>query len=49
MQELYLLEDLKVSRCFKPVDFETVISAQIHHFADASQAGYVTVFDQIRE
>lgn len=42
IQELHLLEDFKVSRCFKPVDFGTVASAQLHHFADASEVGYGT-------
>lgn len=43
MQELHLLENFKVSRCFKPVNFGTVTSAQLHHFADASEIGYGTV------
>lgn len=37
--ELYLLQEFKVSRCFKPVDFGTVAFAQLHHFADASEVG----------
>ena len=43
MQELHLLKDFKVSRCFKPVDFGAVTSAQLHHFADASEVGCGTV------
>ncbi len=39
IQELHLLEDFKVSRCLKPVDFGTVASAQLHPFADASEVG----------
>lgn len=43
------LEDLdqfnvfEVPRCVKPVDFGEVAQAQLHHFADASEAGYGTV------
>ena len=43
IQDLHLLENFKISRCFKPVDFGTVASAQLHHFADASEVGYGTV------
>lgn len=43
LQEIHLLEDFKVSRCFKPANFGTVCSAQLHHFADASEVGYGTV------
>lgn len=43
------LEDLKglstfsVPRCIKPKDFGQLISAQLHHFSDASEDGYGTV------
>ena len=43
MQELCQLQDFKVDRCLKPVEFEEVTSAQLHHFADASEDGYGTV------
>lgn len=43
IQELHLLEDFKVGRRVKPVDFGTVTSAQLHHFADASEVSYGTV------
>ena len=43
IQELHNLEDFKVNRCFKPTNFGTVTSAQLHHFADACQDGYGTV------
>lgn len=38
-----MLEDFKVDRCFKPTDFGTVASAQLHHFSDACEDGYGTV------
>ncbi|XP_043212074.1 uncharacterized protein LOC122376326 [Amphibalanus amphitrite] len=37
------LELFSVERCMKPGDFGRVLSTQIHHFADASQAGYGAV------
>lgn len=37
------LRDFKIPRCYKPKNFGTVTSAEIHHFADASQEhGYGT-------
>ena len=42
LQELHLLEDFKINRCFKPENFGTVAFAQLHHFADASEVGYGT-------
>ena len=38
--ELLLLNDFKVQRCFKPTDFGELKSIQLHHFSDASTAGY---------
>ncbi|KAL4008509.1 hypothetical protein ACER0C_002361 [Sarotherodon galilaeus] len=43
MQELYKLEEFKVDRCFKTNSFGTVKTAQLHHFADASEDSYGTV------
>ena len=43
LEELPKLEDLKVSRCFKPINFGEVTSSQLHHFADASQYAYGAV------
>lgn len=37
------LEDLNISRCYKPRDFGEVYRAQLHHFCDASEVGYGTV------
>ena len=43
LDELPKLEDLKVDRCFKPINFGDVASSQLHHFADASQHAYGAV------
>lgn len=43
LQDLERLSDFKVSRCYKPVGFGEIKSAQLHHFADASERGYGTV------
>ena len=37
--ELYKLVNFAVCRCVKPYDFVDVESAQLHHFADASNYG----------
>ena len=38
--ELFLLENLKVPRGFKPTKFGKVVSAQLHCMSDASTCGY---------
>ena len=38
--ELPLLENIEVTRCFKPLGVGRVISASLHHFSDASQILY---------
>ena len=38
--ELCLLNDFKVRRCFKPNGFGPVKSTELHHFSDASASGY---------
>lgn len=43
VNDLYLLRDYKVKRCIKPHDFGHPVSAQLHHFGDASESGYGTV------
>ncbi|KAK7938715.1 hypothetical protein WMY93_002041 [Mugilogobius chulae] len=43
LEDLHLLEHWEVSRCLKPVDFGDLASAQLHHFADASEEGFGTV------
>ena len=37
---MHVLEELKISRCFKPQDFGEVKRVELHHFSDASQSGY---------
>lgn len=37
------LNDFQVERCIKPLNFGEVTSAQLHHFADASELGFGTV------
>ncbi|XDV20313.1 hypothetical protein PO909_025662 [Leuciscus waleckii] len=49
LEDLHLLKDFGVSRCFKPRDFGKVIFNQLHHFADASQEGYGTVSYLLQE
>ena len=39
-RDLLNLDTLTISRCFKPDEFGEVITAQMHHFSDASQSGY---------
>ncbi|XP_062414582.1 uncharacterized protein LOC134107160 [Pungitius pungitius] len=43
MEDLESVGSFKVSRCLKPKDFGHVISAQLHHFSDASESAYGTV------
>ena len=38
--ELFLLENLKVPRSFKPTEFGKVVSAQLHCMSDGSTCGY---------
>ncbi|KAK7930431.1 hypothetical protein WMY93_006826 [Mugilogobius chulae] len=43
LQGLNLLDKFEMCRCLKPVEFGNVITAQLHHFCDASEEGYGTV------
>lgn len=43
LKDLQLLENYKIRRCLKPDGFGEPVSAQLHHFADASNRGYGTV------
>ncbi|XP_051784521.1 uncharacterized protein LOC114652826 [Erpetoichthys calabaricus] len=43
MDDLQLLADYNVDRCIKPPEFGQTMTAQIHHFGDASENGYGTV------
>lgn len=38
--QIVQLEELQVPRCFKPADFGSAETAEIHHFSDASFVGY---------
>ncbi|XP_037787722.1 uncharacterized protein LOC119583322 [Penaeus monodon] len=38
--ELQRLVNFRVQRCFIPPDFGRILSYQLHHFSDASNAGY---------
>lgn len=40
---LHHLASFEVNRCVKPSNFDEIASAQLHHFADASEKGYGTV------
>lgn len=39
-QDLFRLSDLKIPRCYKPKNFGTPQTVELHNFADASQGGY---------
>lgn len=43
LEDLHNLENWEVSRCLKPVNCGRLVSAQLHHFADASEEGFGTV------
>lgn len=43
MKELRQLEGFSMRQCLKPLNFGEATTAQLHHFADASEAGYGTV------
>ena len=38
--ELHELEKLKIPRCYKPEGFGEIKAVEVHHFSDASLAGY---------
>ena len=37
---LSMVEDIKISRCYRPCGFERIINYSLHHFSDASECGY---------
>ncbi|XP_024123270.2 uncharacterized protein LOC112143483 [Oryzias melastigma] len=43
LSDLARLDGFAVNRCLKPVKFGKISSAQLHHFADASERGYGVV------
>ena len=42
-QDLQGLSNFQVNRCLRPQNYGEIKSAQLHHFADASESGYGTV------
>lgn len=42
LTDLEKVADFKVNRCIKPKGFGRIVSAQLHHFSDASENGYGT-------
>ena len=38
--EVKSLDSVVIKRCLKPIDFDEVVTAEIHHFSDASTLGY---------
>ena len=44
--ELPLLENIKIQRCYKPSDFDSVASS-LHSFSDASDYGYFSGYGQV--
>ena len=39
-RQLASLEDIKLSRCYKPENFGKIVDYSLHHFSDASEVGY---------
>ena len=38
--EIHLLQNIKIPRCYKPESFGNVREVELHHFSDASENGY---------
>ena len=38
--EILQLKTFSIARCFKPKDFGSIVSSELHHFSDASNKGY---------
>ena len=43
LENLPVLEELKMDRCVIPPDFSEIIKVQLHHFSDASERAYGAV------
>jgi len=43
LEDLQRMSEFRVDRCIKPRDFGDPVTAQLHHFSNASQVGYGTV------
>ena len=39
-KKLQQLDQISLDRCFKPINFGTVVENTLHHFSDASEYGY---------
>ena len=39
-KKLSVVEDIKITRCYKSIGFEKIFSYSLHHFCDASECGY---------
>ena len=39
-KKLQQLDQISLDRCFKPINFGTVVESTLHHFSDASEYGY---------
>ena len=39
-ESIFHLKKLKIQRCLKPAGFGEVVTAELHHFSDASTSGY---------
>ena len=44
MADLPKLSQFSVDRCVKPAGFDFISSSQLHHFSDASEAGFGSVY-----
>ncbi|XP_028407840.1 uncharacterized protein LOC114530421 [Dendronephthya gigantea] len=43
LQDIPKLQEVKISRCFKPLSFSEIKVVQVHLFSDASRVGYAAV------
>ncbi|KAK0135655.1 hypothetical protein N1851_028490 [Merluccius polli] len=41
LEDLQKVAEFKIDHCIKPKDFSNPVTAQLHHFSDASEVGYV--------
>ena len=43
LEDIPKLQEVKISRCFKPLNFDEIKAVQLHLFSDASRVGYAAV------
>ena len=43
---VFSIRDVTFPRCIKPAGFGDIVNQELHHFADASQAGYGIMYSQ---